>query len=115
MRISDWSSDVCSSDLMIFRARGKRAPRLGDQVASKLAPRLVDPAPTKLVKARDVQIVDPLALLAQVIRKAAVIAHQQRSEPFAGCPHRLFAGNQGLARPGAPADRSEEHTSELQS
>src|SRR3546814_1036412 len=104
MRISDWSSDVCSSDLDKVLARGRFADAalevlhghddgaFGRQFAHLDAERFAN---------RD-QILD------RVI-SAPVGGRFRRRKPFAG----LGLG-QGFGRP-AKKLRSEEHTSELQS
>src|SRR3546814_17054036 len=40
MRISDWSSDVCSSDLLALAHRRMPAPHPGNQVRTAILPRL---------------------------------------------------------------------------
>src|SRR3546814_1569277 len=95
MRISDWSSDVCSSDLIVLReARVKAAEGLDAAVAGELKP-------LKLDSARFRTVVEPL--------------HE---------PQWSAAGSDRVefeiaTNPGAPfaplTKRSEEHTSELQS
>src|SRR3546814_9663686 len=99
MRISDWSSDVCSSDLRPFRLRINQVETV--------------PAP-----------VEQRLLGEQSVRRAAArIVEQQAGPPFGRGPGeqraRLaaihvghIAGQEDDRRPGA---RSEEHTSELQS
>src|SRR3546814_7642655 len=100
MRISDWSSDVCSSDLVDAELRAAAAPHpdaaaVPAPVLALHAARLgqlpddVDPAPDR----------DVAAALAAVVRLAA---HR--------LPVVVVAGTVAVA--GA---RSEEHTSELQS
>src|SRR3546814_8590776 len=95
MRISDWSSDVCSSDLCPVRNGGLSVPvaacdhidpRL-DQAAWR-AP-LAEPAPAGL-------------------RGGGRGLHSlcDAGEGQSGCPQNISAD---------PGDRSEEHTSELQS
>src|SRR3546814_19357217 len=56
MRISDWSSDVCSSDLLLNRIVGARAEVEIDQLASALAQAAAD------IVARDDQILAALIL-----------------------------------------------------
>src|SRR3546814_3927885 len=93
MRISDWSSDVCSSDLPLReRADKKRPRRSGVSVTRRLAPlrsaaqEPVPKAPRRRLRRRTI---------------AELIVH--------GNPSR-----KGQA-PAALSCRSEEHTSELQS
>src|SRR3546814_5831046 len=94
MRISDWNSDVCSSDLFLF-------PQLD---ADRRARRAGDP------RRRD--LAGPVA---QALPDPAVLCHH---------PHRLLHPDRDVdqsarrrhgERRGAAALRSEEHTSELQS
>src|SRR3546814_3170444 len=106
MRISDWSSDVCSSDLRVDRRarrpdqRGTRGPDQGDGAKSMV---MYLPRPTAC----------SLALL------DAVIAERQ-----GGANAAFFNGLASewrervrayIERAGSPEFRSEEHTSELQS
>src|SRR3546814_3211983 len=98
MRISDWSSDVCSSDLFGRRARGKIA-RLNAQdfrwIGSQECKEAVHPDP-------------PIANQIERKRKQRFRARHARSSVGEGQalilgPTRIVAG------------RSEEHTYELQS
>src|SRR3546814_8692823 len=101
MRINDWSSDVCSSDLRraaapsrSARAHGHAVPRAG--------------------------IVAVLRLLAGRIRHLAVRHHRRprrQPEATAGRTARAAQRTALLARPADRRDlaRSEEHPSELQS
>src|SRR3546814_4049750 len=100
MRISDWSSDVCSSDLRVVVAtadqpldREERVFRIGDGLALG---RLPD---------------QPLAALGKGDHRG------RRSNAFGVLDHlglrALHDGDAGVR--GAQVDRSEEHTSELQS
>src|SRR3546814_6149238 len=91
MRISDWSSDVCSSDLTARRSRLRGPARAGTRracVGLALAPA---PGRTRMPGAG-------------TGRRDPQLRHQRH--------HRL-----GRVRPADPGrgDRSEEHTSELQS
>src|SRR3546814_7471474 len=97
MRISDWSSDVCSSDLHARAPRPLQSLDRGDaHLADEIgvfAERLLDPAPARI--ARDID------------HRGQRLRHAARAD-FAcgdhiGAPHQI----------GIP--RSEEHTSELQS
>src|SRR3546814_3040161 len=97
MRISDWSSDVCSSDLIIGLCRENRSTKLlfeNDSVreCSEISPYLV-PGQRVIVKPRE-RTISPIAVMAM------------GSNPVDG--KRLILEN-------SEADRSEEHTSELQS
>src|SRR3546814_2010232 len=103
MRISDWSSDVCSSDLAVAVAV-RREARLGDvQHFGKLR-----------LGARGRLAAEP--------RRAAVGRHSYNHIDASRCQRGLLAARP--FRPGGPGDfvraavrqfRSEEHTSELQS
>src|SRR3546814_7640102 len=95
MRISDWSSDVCSSDLA-----GRRVDR--NQVHQRLAQRLVDAGlPVPGVEQRLVGDA-PTAAMAAGLHAVALADHHGNAEAH----QRADVGG---------ALRSEEHTSELQS
>src|SRR3546814_1667390 len=98
MRISDWSSDVCSSDLQDVRARDAAV----QHVAADRDRQPLDPSQP----AADGQRVE------QRLRRMLVAA-------VAGVEHRAIdlVGDQlhRARRRMADHDRSEEHTSELQS
>src|SRR3546814_2055431 len=105
MRISDWSSDVCSSDLLVA-AKNQLVQRLGNEVAA-LCRLLVEDhrhrgvkevaSPAIVIEARDRMIADDSFL------------RGLGNEPVGIGQHIGPAGMHG--RKG----RSEEHTSELQS
>src|SRR3546814_6095074 len=110
MRISDWSSDVCASDLMIHMGigidivqpdpgrralRGAKLPQLAGQVGHVRANL------ASLPLARLMPGVDPVS--------GGVLADDQQF--LRSGMHQLFR----LAQHGVDAPRSEEHTSELQS
>src|SRR3546814_1894678 len=107
MRISDWSSDVCSSDLALQEGDGivvreADAQHAGDLGAVEIGSRLI-------VKAQD---------FAGIAEQHLAFAGQQKRAPgllHEGCPDQLFQAPhlKRDRRLGAP--RSEEHTSELQS
>src|SRR3546814_1788201 len=114
MRISDWSSDVCSSDLREGRRRRALRPEQRGRAAALGVGRQQAPRPAdrdEAGEAADVAAPDPL----------------DRAEGTEGGKARQGAGNgdtdgHGLqeAPAGAgiaivPSGRSEEHTSELQS
>src|SRR3546814_4247842 len=88
MRISDWSSDVCSSDLIILYA--VRSPSLRQRLRNQL------PAVRYSIKRNETAHARTL--------RGAQKGFIQRLEPIA----QSF-------EPALLADRSEEHTSELQS
>src|SRR3546814_9273436 len=130
MRISDWSSDVCSSDLrlrltFLHQCLRQSAPLIaaprrqgsgnrisahrdgldssGSSVETRRGCRLQDPSMLDECVARQIMMMVRRFVHGQHRRKACVIRFQQ--------PRPLVArlGQQ------AGADRSEEHTSELQS
>src|SRR3546814_9953167 len=92
MRISDWSSDVCSSDLE------RRIVELEAQIFRAGLARRLGPGRPEL----DARCADP------VVGRLLVVA-------LAGADTRLDAKRQGADFAGVDAVRSEEHTSELQS
>src|SRR3546814_4705914 len=95
MRISDWSSDVCSSDL---RARRRAADR-GERLIPRQAAR-----PRHLRQTDEVaRILRRIAHLVRVV----IVEHPDRHVDS----RRLHPSGVRLGR----AERSEEHTSELQS
>src|SRR3546814_7447720 len=95
MRISDWSSDVCSSDLAFAAARDR--PPARRPAAAARHDRHNAPPPRR--------------------RRRLFVACGGRSWLVALAePHLLFQPFKGQRRPmTAPSARSEEHTSELQS
>src|SRR3546814_4369379 len=93
MRISDWSSDVCSSDL----ARGAGSRSLGRRLV-----------PARVVRQRRAAGFDGERRVHHRLDLAELVRAVRRRRP-AACQ----AGD-GRARP-APGARSEEHTSQLQS
>src|SRR3546814_6299636 len=109
MRISDWSSDVCSSDLGTRRASAKRTgSRAVGQCAAPARARHMTSAPNQ-----------PISSARSVRRKAkARRSSSPRCNTQAMTLH--LAEISAAVAPGAHAvllldQRSEEHTSELQS
>src|SRR3546814_6558616 len=110
MRISDWSSDVCSSDLLPVRGDGQHAVADG---------RIVDAVGIRL------EFVVAPAVAAEVmapfrrIRTAGVVELVLPGGRALECPG-VIAGDRRSIRgiavlPSGTGHRSEEHTSELQS
>src|SRR3546814_9106716 len=95
MRISDWSSDVCSSDLRVAAASSREAGRAGG--ADQL-----------------VQLRDPAALCRRKGSRRGAERPVRAASQTGGAPDALprLRCRAGRDRRG---DRSEEHTSELQS
>src|SRR3546814_9185982 len=135
MRISDWSSDVCSSDLLVARAGNDGYTLLWGTVATHgIGPNIYKKLSYDAVADFEpvVQVVDqPYVLVAHPSKKITSVAgllKQARDEPgripvaTAGvgtAAHMLFEKFQadtGTSMLGVPyKGRSEEHTSELQS
>src|SRR3546814_7804925 len=123
MRISDWSSDVCSSDL----------PSSSSRFGSKHALTVIPEFPVGTDIAVESDALDP-EFLAEVGNGRAALGHSSLSEPHLGLGEGELAATlaspragSGQASHGALADhiplklrqcgknaRSEEHTSELQ-
>src|SRR3546814_6912988 len=97
MRISDWSSDVCSSDLADARRRGIPARTAAVAARRGAEDRAVGPASEALRAApvRDLAAQPPDA----AVQRARTERHRHAAAPLADHRQR----------------RSEEHTSELQS
>src|SRR3546814_2961821 len=122
MRISDWSSDVCSSDLKDVAAT------VGDGVVRNVAPRRARPIGRHVSSGH--QLKGGAAIAAEANGKHRLILRRKieedrgeagRKRPDRRIDHRArqpkleFAG---IAAPGMRVDvlqRTEEHTSELQS
>src|SRR3546814_5520568 len=104
MRISDWSSDVCSSDLAAGAGEARRRPGGGLQRAGD------DPDRRRRLLCLP-RTGDDLPAVASVLRHSQI-----------ACGHCTSAANHSRCRPRACPEgpfcrgtRSEEHTSELQS
>src|SRR3546814_3818448 len=105
MRISDWSSDVCSSDLNIAKQRLRRRDAFG-VVGAAVGP---FPHPASRTDARQQHQPD---------KRHQAKADQQFDEGETACgPHRhpIERGAPTSTDKRAIQERSEEHTSELQS
>src|SRR3546814_4623571 len=101
MRISDWSSDVCSSDLIYGRFVGlvaqsrRKTPQQIDAIAQG---RVWDGG-----TARQIGLVDRFGGLEEAVAEAAKLA---KIDPAKARPYRI------AREPDKFAERSEEHTSE---
>src|SRR3546814_7005084 len=107
MRISDWSADVCSSDLLVLRRRNPRLQRAvvgQDQQALAVAVE-----PTGGVHAGDVDIVGKRRAR---LRRPAIGELRQDAVRLV---EQDQAGHVAVLLYRDPSVRSEEHTSELQS
>src|SRR3546814_1903452 len=89
MRISDWSSDVCSSDLCGIDRDARQAQRIIDAVG------------------------EPRRILEPIIASEAIEREQVRILEIDGA--RILVGQIEVGDVRRRNDRSEEHTSELQS
>src|SRR3546814_2054978 len=112
MRISDWSSDVCSSDLVAHGPRTYRAPRSGRLVGDRRYPgSMAAPYDIRLIgdpvlRQRAHEITDVDGKLARLAEDMVTTMYEAPglglAGPQVGVQKRIFV-------------RSEEHTSELQS
>src|SRR3546814_4105761 len=110
MRISDWSSDVCSSDLLIAVA-GVDAE--GDERGANVRAALERRGAVGAIVAEDVALVVDVVLLAEanelarqvIIEGPDLVGHGDGGAEFGAV----------LPRRGGAVVRSDEHTSELQS
>src|SRR3546814_8793861 len=114
LRISDWSSDVCSSDLVLVVAVIDDPGDLGvDQTSGLVA------VGFRCAKGSGT---DPIVLARRKLDHAQRLAHAPAGDHLAGNGRRLLYVAFGAGGAGAVDDflrgataRSEEHTSELQS
>src|SRR3546814_9198057 len=115
MRISDWSSDVCSSDLQAAQLLDSRTTRRSPDMAAQtgmvrggLAPWQIKQLRTHITE----NLASPIALeeLAAICRLS--VSHFSRAfKTSFGEPPHSYIMRQSIEE----AKRSEEHTSELQS
>src|SRR3546814_9313314 len=121
MRISDWSSDVCSSDLLhrlVILEIGLQCHRGRDAVALDQRHRLREDAPVQRLEE-----MHAIELYRQVLDDSIVDQDRAQKGGFrldiagqlAFVPGRDEGGEAGDFGHGAIMERSEEHTSELQS
>src|SRR3546814_7279684 len=112
MRISDWSSDVCSSDLLLNAGTGEHQPRIARQ-CGVLAGHV---AAIGRKGMGTVAVAHPFDQHRQTLERRLIggafpciaVAHHRRAQPVGIMMQRA-------QRRALGADRSEEHTSELQS
>src|SRR3546814_2113252 len=110
MRISDWSSDVCSSDLDgggFHHFHHEGGPALREIV------RRADPAEQPVDNADAGAVGGNEAARLRQYRDQRVLAKEGRFAAHVGAGHQPQA--RGLLKAAIIGDRSEEHTSELQS
>src|SRR3546814_4365573 len=128
MRISDWSSDVCSSDLCPTRPRPRRCRKRARASARPAKRSLSERRPTEQPLSIDALLDDHDALaLAALIRrgevtplellKATIARIEARNPAVNAVVHRCTDEARAELANGIPDGpfRSEEHTSELQS
>src|SRR3546814_3473538 len=118
MRISDWSSDVCSSDLDDPRVRGGARD---DDLRAVLERRVAHLVEVDALVARGDAVGDEVVELAARVDRRAVgevpaLVEAQPEHGVAGLQQRQVDGHVGVGSGvGLHVGRSEEHTSELQS
>src|SRR3546814_8347806 len=112
MRISDWSSDVCSSDLLDENAAfDDFIDDLRDAIAA-------NPLPEEMPDATDGEV-DPEEIVETIDQANSVAPDYTSPDPDPG--HEQSQANRSApahhydAQRFVPVERSEEHTSELQS
>src|SRR3546814_1409527 len=109
MRISDWSSDVCSSDLRPSRTTTTASATGGASGLTRVAPTMASGSAPVVVAAFDAPVAPDAATARNIVMVARIMRSSSVSSQPGGkvLPHRL-------PLPAREA-RSEEHTSELQS
>src|SRR3546814_3372263 len=78
MRISDWSSDVCSSDLSPHSARPPRRPMNAPEVGIMLRARLNDELKVSM-KAKDPLATSTLRLILAALKDRDIAARDRKS------------------------------------
>src|SRR3546814_6849830 len=110
MRISDWSSDVCSSDLLPLRRSGYRDRRHADPEGHLYQYR------PRLGESRSAQIREPGRVRYLPLPQHAPHRVRERAASMHRAASRSRRNDTRPERdPRQAAERSEEHTSELQS
>src|SRR3546814_9394100 len=104
MRISDWSSDVCSSDLCKARNGVERAAQFVDELADRIAGAAGILGRASIGCFVGLRAAGAAAIAAELPRRR-LEPGQGRKAPFPGVSGRAFQDH----------PRSAEHTSELQS
>src|SRR3546814_10738588 len=131
MRISDWSSDVCSSDLLVDEAFGPRRAGAADapwpnakiaialahgRAANRSLRPTVPETPLKLMENSSIAARDPTDRHAE--RQAISMAWMTTGEPLLSCHRSVVFPVSSLDEPHftlfLATLRSEAHTSELQ-
>src|SRR3546814_9154012 len=115
MRISDWSSDVCSSDLLRARDRLHQTGLADDRVISGLGNLAID---RDIAAARFTEVYGNQWLTHITLTEPQRNLLPELVGGLAGSVQRSRQGNRDIARPvelKLALLRSDEHTSELQS
>src|SRR3546814_9241555 len=111
MRISDWSSDVCSSDLVEHRVVGRRGAAM--QGEAGITTRKLGVGAPAGQRHRKPERLAAGRMQFAVASPAALPVARERAAPFEGAEAVAQVG--GVHARCAQPERSEEHTSELQS
>src|SRR3546814_6547006 len=79
MRISDWSSDVCSSDLSVNTIAAKLGQDVGFHTVADMARRFgittpIDPTPAMVLGTSEVHLIDMTRAFASVANKGVAVA-----------------------------------------
>src|SRR3546814_1591615 len=113
MRISDWSSDVCSSDLLAGRVT--EVAQLGERVAG-LTTRLAEhEAHVESLEQKHQHAREALEHYRTSVKEQRDQEQRRHEHQVQGLQVELRQANEGLTGKNHELMRSEEHTSELQS
>src|SRR3546814_16655292 len=82
MRISDWSSDVCSSDLSVNTIAAKLGQDVGFHTVADMARRFgittpIDPTPAMVLGTSEVHLIDMTRAFASVANKGVAVARSE--------------------------------------
>src|SRR3546814_10316230 len=122
MRISDWSSDVCSSDLLLEHLTFRGSEHIPDGEAKRIWQRFgvtfgsdsnAQTTPTQTVYQLDLPSVTPANLDESMKLLAGMMREPRISDAAVDAERGVVLAE--LRESNGPQKRSEEHTSELQS
>src|SRR3546814_5533722 len=99
MRISDWSSDVCSSDLHILRGLVKALDALDEVIALIRASANADVARQGLIDLLDVDEIQAQAILDMQLRRLAALERQRIVDDLAKIEAEIADLEDILAKP----------------